>query len=312
MKLLIVNNLASGFRDGAIYDFMRAFASDGDEICVRCTDGNTDLADFLRDAENFDAVVAAGGDGTVASVAYLLAETGIPLLPFPAGTANLLAMNLASPAEPHALAHLMREHRLMDFDIGEIELSNGERFGFSMIAGAGYDAAIMEGAEPSKRLLGPMAYFTAAFANFAPQFSRITLTIDGKTVETQGVGVLAINFSKLQFDISLVHENLPRDGMFDIVVMNTHDAVGLIPAILSCMLDRAGEFPARPDAMEVFRCRECTVVADPPLDVQYDGEVTGTTTPFTVRMLPEAARFVVSEECLKLFGEESASPLNLD
>lgn len=312
MKLLIVNNLASGFRDGAIYDFMRAFASDGDEICVRCTDGNTDLADFLRDAENFDAVVAAGGDGTVASVAYLLAETGIPLLPFPAGTANLLAMNLASPTEPHALAHLMREQRLMDFDIGEIELSNGERFGFSMIAGAGYDAAIMEGAEPSKRLLGPMAYFTAAFANFAPQFSRITLTIDGKTVETQGVGVLAINFSKLQFDISLVHENLPRDGMFDIVVMNTHDAVGLIPAILSCMLDRAGEFPARPDVMEVFRCRECTVVADPPLDVQYDGEVTGTTTPFTVRMLPEAARFVVSEECLKLFGEESASPLNLD
>ena len=246
MKLLIVNNLASGFRDGAIYDFMRAFASDGDEICVRCTDGNTDLADFLRDAENFDAVVAAGGDGTVASVAYLLAETGIPLLPFPAGTANLLAMNLASPAEPHALAHLMREQRLMDFDIGEIELSNGERFGFSMIAGAGYDAAIMEGAEPSKRLLGPMAYFTAAFANFAPQFSRITLTIDGKTVETQGVGVLAINFSKLQFDISLVHENLPRDGMFDIVVMNTHDAVGLIPAILSCMLDRAGEFPRAP------------------------------------------------------------------
>lgn len=58
MKLLIVNNLASGFRDGAIYDFMRAFAADGDEICVRCTDGDTDLADFLRDAENFDAVVA--------------------------------------------------------------------------------------------------------------------------------------------------------------------------------------------------------------------------------------------------------------
>ncbi|MFR7403387.1 MAG: diacylglycerol/lipid kinase family protein [Coriobacteriaceae bacterium] len=220
MKLLIVNNLASGFRDGAIYDFMRAFASDGDEICVRCTDGDTDLADFLRDAEDFDAVVAAGGDGAMASVAYLWPRRA-SAAPFPAGTANLLAMNLASPAEPHALARLMREQRLMDFDIGEIELSNGERFGFSMIAGAGYDAAIMEGAEPSKRLLGPMAYFTAAFANFAPQFSRITLTIDGKTVETQGVGVLAINFSKLQFDISLVHENLPRDGMFDIVVMNT-------------------------------------------------------------------------------------------
>lgn len=312
MKLLIVNNLASGFRDGAIYDFMRAFAVDGDEMCVRCIDGETDVAELLSDAENFDAVVAAGGDGTVAAVAYLLAETGIPVLPFPAGTANLLAANLASPAEPHALAKLMREQRLMDFDIGELELANGDAVGFSMIAGAGYDAVIMEGAREAKSLLGPMAYFTSAFANPTPQFSHLTLTIDGETIETQGVGVLVINFSKLQFDISLVHENLPRDGMFDIVVMNTHDALGLIPSILSCVLDRAGDFPGRPDALEVFRGREVTVVADPPLAVQYDGEVTGTTTPFTARMLPEASRFVVSEECLKLYNDESAAPLTLD
>lgn len=312
MKLLIVNNLSSGLRDGAIYDFMRAFSHDGDEMCLRCTSGRTDLADFLCDAEEFDAVIAAGGDGTVATAAYLLAETGIPLLPFPAGTANLLALNLASPAEPHALAKLVRENRLMDFDIGEIELSNGESHGFTMIAGAGYDATIMQGAESSKKLLGPMAYFTSAFANPAPQFSQITLTIDGETVQTQGVGVLVVNFAKLQFDISLVHENMPRDGMFDIVVMNSHDAVGLIPALLSCMLDRTGEFPTRPGSLEVYRGREVTVAADPPLAVQYDGEITGATTPFTARMLPEAARFVVSEECLTLYGEESAEPLRLD
>jgi len=312
VKLLIVNNLSSGLRDGAIYDFMRAFSRDGDEICVRCTSGCTDLADFLCDAEEFDAVVAAGGDGTVATAAYLLAETGIPLLPFPAGTANLLALNLASPAEPHALAKLMRESRLMDFDIGEIELSDGSRRGFTMIAGAGYDATIMQGAEASKKLLGPMAYFTSAFANPSPQFSKIALTIDGESVETQGVGVLVVNFSKLQFDISVVHENMPRDGMFDIVVMNTHDAVGLIPALLSCMLDRGGEFPTRPGSLQVYRGREVTVESTPPLAVQYDGEVTGSTTPFTARMLPEAASFVVSEECLALYDEESAEPLRLD
>lgn len=312
MKLLIVNNLSSGYRDGAIYDFMRAFNRDGDEICVRCSNGETDLAEFLSDAEDFDAVVAAGGDGTVATVAYLLAETGIPLLPYPAGTANLLAMNLASPAEPHALAKLMRESLLMDFDIGEIELSNGERHGFTMMAGAGYDATIMQGAEPAKKLLGPMAYFTSAFTNYAPQFSKITLTVDGATVETQGVGVLVMNFSKVQFDIPFVHENRPRDGMFDVIVLNTHDAVGLIPALFSCLLDRGGEFPNRPDALEVHRAREVSVVADPPLAVQYDGEVADALTPFTARMLPEGARFVVSEECLKLYDEESAEPLLLD
>ena len=104
MKLLVINNLASGYGEGAIYDFMRSFAADGDDICMRCTSGTTPISTLLNDAKDFDAVIAAGGDGTVATVCYLLASTGIPVLPFPAGTANLLALNLASPLEPHALA----------------------------------------------------------------------------------------------------------------------------------------------------------------------------------------------------------------
>ena len=109
MKLLVINNLASGFGEGSVYDFIRSFARDGDEVCVRSTDGTTDVRDLLGDAEEFDAVVASGGDGTVATVSYRLANTGVPILPFPAGTANLLAANLASPMEPHALAKLVRE-----------------------------------------------------------------------------------------------------------------------------------------------------------------------------------------------------------
>ena len=79
MKLLIVNNLSSGFRDGAIYDFMRAFSEDGDEICVRCTSGCTDLAGFLHDAEDFDAVVAAGAVMIDNSSAFRMDED-VPLV----------------------------------------------------------------------------------------------------------------------------------------------------------------------------------------------------------------------------------------
>ena len=306
MKLLIVNNLVSGYGEGAIYDYIRAFAADGDEVVIRSTDGSTDLRRFLADAEEFDAVIASGGDGTVAAVTYLLADTGIPVLPFPAGTANLLAMNLASPAEPHALAKLTREGEIMDFDLGEIELASGERFGFSIMAGAGYDALIMQGAKPAKRLLGPMAYFTSALTNPLPQFSRFTIAIDGEVIESEGVGVLIVNFSKIQFDLPVVHQNLPRDGVFDVAVLHTRDAFGLIPALLASMLDRSGDFPDRTDALELHRGRTISVSADPPLPVQYDGEVTALTTPFTVRMMPEAARFIVSEECVKLYGNDGA------
>lgn len=302
MKLLVINNLASGYREGAIYDFVRSFALDGDEITLRCTDGTTDLRLFLHDAEEYDAVVASGGDGTVLAVTYLLAETGIPVLPFPAGTANLLAMNLASPSEPHALAKMTRAGNLLDFDMGEIELADGERMGFMIMAGAGYDATIMKGAAAGKKILGPMAYFTSAVANATPQHADFTLTIDGKVVKSSGVGVLIVNFSKIQFDLSVVHENQPRDGAFDVVVLNTKDAFGLLPALMACILDRSGEFPERSDALEIHRGTEITVDADPALLVQYDGEVTNLKTPFTVRMLPKAARLVVSDEAKKIFN----------
>ena len=302
MKLLVINNLASGFGEGSVYDFVRSFARDGDEVCLRSTDGTTDVRDLLDDAEEFDAVVASGGDGTVATVSYRLANTGIPILPFPAGTANLLAANLASPLEPHALAKLVREDRTLDFDLGEIEV-DGRRFGFGIMAGAGYDAAIMHGAAPAKRLLGPMAYLSAAIANPLPQTSKFKLTLDGETVESEGLGILLVNFSKIQFDITVTHGNEPRDGVFDVVVLKAQNAFELIPAVLAGLLDRGGDFPDRTGSLELHRAREVRVEADPPMEVQYDGEATRLTTPFTAHIMRRAARFFISEEGWDLFAE---------
>lgn len=303
MKLLIINNLSSGLGEGSVYDFVRSFARDGDEICLRCTDGTTDIKTLLEDASSFDAVIASGGDGTVATVTYLLANTNVPVLPFPAGTANLLTLNLRSPAEPHALAKIVHDCKTLDFDLGELE-TNGQKIGFAMMAGAGYDATIMRGAESAKRLFGSMAYLHAAIANPLPQKSHFTITLDnGEVIEREGVGILLTNFSKLQFDISVTHENKPRDGVLDVVILKAQSAFGLVPALLAGFLDREGEFPDRTDALEIHRSSTVEVVADPPLEVQYDGETSQLTTPFTARILPQASRLIVSEEGYRQFTE---------
>lgn len=301
MKVLVINNLLSGYGEGAVYDYIRSMAQDGDVIELRVTDGTTPLRQLLSDAAEFDFVVASGGDGTVAGVAYELAGSGIPIQIIPAGTANLLAMNLLLPNEPHALAKLADAQLAMDFDLGEIETQDGSRFGFSIMAGAGYDAIIMKDAAAAKRMLGEWAYFKAALTNPTPQFAHFTLEMDDKTVETEGVGVLLINFSRIQFDIAVVHENLPRDGMFDVVVMRTRDAWGLIPAFIACVLDRDGSFPDRGDGIEVYRTSTIRIQSDPPLSIQYDGEVSTYTTPFTARVIPGAARFMVTQEAINLF-----------
>lgn len=305
MKLLIINNLASGYREGSIYDFIRSFALDGDEVCIRSTNGSTQIGPLLEDASDFDAVVASGGDGTVAKVAYHLRDTGIPVLPFPAGTANLLSLNLLSPNEPHALAKMVREGRALDFDLGEI--STAERdFGFAIMAGAGYDALIMKEAATHKLFWGPMAYLSAAITHVEPQYSHFRIELDGHSaIETDGIGILVTNFSKIQFDIPITHDNEPRDGLLGIVVLKTKNAIGLLPAVFSAILDRDGEFPDRSNAIEIHHARCARVEADPPLEIQYDGEPTGITTPFTARILPAACRMIVSNEGYKAFSTES-------
>lgn len=302
MKLLVINNLSSGFGEGSVHDFIRALGKDGDEIVLRSTDGTTPVESLLDDAATYDAVVASGGDGTVATVSYLLAHSNVPILPFPAGTANLLASNLSSPIEPHALATMLRSMRTLEFDLGEIDLGN-KRFGFGIMAGAGYDATIMHSAEPAKRLFGPMAYLSAALANPLPQKSAFRLHLDNKVIESAGVGILVVNFSKIQFDITVTHENEPRNGSLDIVILKAANAFALIPALVAGLLDRGGDFPERTQALEIHRSKSVYVEANPPMEVQYDGEATRLTTPFTARVLPRAARFIVSEEGYEQFSE---------
>ena len=208
---------------------------------------------------------------------------------------------------------MLRAGITLDFDMAEIEFraDDGEsaKKGFGIMAGAGYDATIMKGAQPSKRLLGPMAYFSAALANPLPPTSKITLTLDGETVEEEGLGILIVNFSKIQFDISVTNKNSPRDGMLDIVVLKAENAFGLLPALFARAIDHEGNFKDSPETIETFQAREVVVEADPPMQIQYDGEVAKATTPFAARILPSAARFVVSEECVELLGAESDAKL---
>ncbi|MPN63799.1 hypothetical protein SDC9_211565 [bioreactor metagenome] len=76
----------------------------------------------------------------------------------------------------------------------------------------------------------------------------------------------------------------------------------MIPALLAGLLDRGGEFPNRTDSLEIHQARNVRVEADPPMEVQYDGEPTRLTTPFTAHVLRHAACFYVSQEGYELFA----------
>lgn len=292
MRILVINNTSAGPYDTDLYDLIRAMSHDGDELVMRTTGGETRAENFIYDAEEFDLIIIAGGDGTASSVCYALRGRDVPTLILPVGTANLLALNLDSPIDIHAFADVARRSETLDFDLGELEF-DGRKVGFFMIAGAGYDATIMENAAKLKATLGENAYFTAALANQNPTVSHFTITADGVEHEIDGIAILLINFGRMQFDITMTPENDPRDGKLEVVVIKVQNAMQLVPTILSALFNREGNFPADTSNLEVLEAREVHVVADPPLTIQYDGEPTGQTTPLTARALPGAIQLVV-------------------
>jgi diacylglycerol kinase family enzyme len=299
MNILLINNLRSGFSDAAVYDFVRELGTRHTEVTMRFLNEGADIQHLLRDASDYARVVAAGGDGTVSAVAYALHGTGIPVLAYPAGTGNLLARNLKLPLDSAELALTTIAGRTVTIDIGELTLPGKagmrpRKQGFVIAAGAGFDARIMEAAQGLKQTLGEGAYILGAIQNLAPTMARFTLTIDGRTVETEGIAVLLMNLARIQFDLVVAHGADAQDGMLEAVVVKTPSPAGLLPAIWAALLDRLRDHPVRP-GLEIHTGSQIEIASDPPLTLEYDGEVLDATTPFSATVLPRAATFIVSE-----------------
>ena len=76
-------------------------------------------------ARNYDAVVAAGGDGTVSAVAAGLAGTVMPLAVLPLGTLNHFAKDIEMPLDMAEAVRAIRDGAVSAVDVGEV---NGRVF----------------------------------------------------------------------------------------------------------------------------------------------------------------------------------------
>jgi hypothetical protein len=153
-------------------------------------------ADLARDAANlgYRAVAACGGDGTLAEVASGLAGSNTPLAVLPRGTANQVAQNLGIPLDLTQAVDVAVNGRITSIDIGRI----GDR-AFALVAGAGFDAAVMTAAtREMKERWGFAAYVYAAVKQtLTATPRRFHLTVDDRQLEVDAVSVMAANVGEL-------------------------------------------------------------------------------------------------------------------
>jgi YegS/Rv2252/BmrU family lipid kinase len=188
-RLLIVRNPTAGQRRGGDYArAVRLLEEAGCDITVVETSARGDAVRIAReaDADAFDAVVAAGGDGTINEVVNGLVGRALPLGIIPLGTANVLAHEVGIGPDPRRATEV-----ILGGTRQPIALANANGHYCCLMASAGYDARAVTRVRPRlKRLSGEGAYYVAGFEEMLAGTKRLlTIEVDGESYEAASVVV---------------------------------------------------------------------------------------------------------------------------
>jgi diacylglycerol kinase (ATP) len=280
-RLLVVVNLHASRAKQFIGPALAFLATRGFDLDVRQSADRRSLASVIREcAGSVDAIVVAGGDGTVNGAIPALIEAQMPVGILPFGTANDLALTLGIPADPVAAAGIIAEGATRRIDVGKVNDVH-----FLNVASIGLSVRIAEKQdEELKRQWGIFSYVVAAASalNEAERFeARVTCGERSETVRAYQIAIgNGIHFGG---GLTVSPEAAIDDGLLDVYAIETAsvpELIALAPRL------RDGTLVERDD-VAFFRGPEVRVETREPMPVNTDGEVS-TTTPAVFSVLKGA------------------------
>ena len=184
--------------------------------------------------QGVDLVIAAGGDGTVRSVAAGLRGSGVPLGLVPLGTGNLFARNLGIPVNDQGDAVVLAfsgMDRAVDMLIAEVTRPDGrpESHVSLVMSGIGIDATMIANTNPDlKKRVGWLAYVDAGLRAIpaSKPFRVVHRTDAGRLHRSRVSSILVANLGYLPGNIELIPDAEIDDGKLDVVVLQPRNLLG--------------------------------------------------------------------------------------
>ncbi len=275
-------------------------------------------------------VLAAGGDGTIRSVAQGLRGSDVPIALLPSGTGNLLARNLRlslDRLEESVTTAFTGVDRRIDLGIVDLERADGTRdsHAFVVMAGLGLDAAMIANTNPKlKERVGWLAY-VGGIARSLRGENRVRLRFQADDEAPRAIRVHTVligNCGLLTGNILLLPEAVVDDGIFDIVALRPEGALGWLQIAWKVLWEngvmrrsaagrRILSFSREVRTLRYLKARRVVLRTESPQQFQLDGDAMGEVRAVRARVEPLALAVRIPEdESTRLPASEEAKDRN--
>jgi len=233
-------------------------------------------------------VIAAGGDGTVGTIAGILAGTDTALGILPLGTLNHFARDVGIPADLDEAAALLAMGREQKVDVAEV---NGKIFINNSAIGL-YPMMVLDRDAQQRRLgrskwLALIVASARTLARFGHQ--RLRLTVNGRPAPADTpLLFVGNNDYRLELPDAGSRDSL-NDGRLCVLVMRSTGRAGFLAATARALFGRTrGNDMVRLDGVTTLRVESRRSV----LPVAIDGETKHMKPPLDYRIRPGALKVI--------------------
>ncbi|MDX6738896.1 diacylglycerol/lipid kinase family protein [Actinocorallia sp. A-T 12471] len=261
--------------------------------------------------EEYDVLIALGGDGTVNEAVNGLmsvpgtAETRPALAILPGGNANVFARSLGLPGDPMrslaAILGALRGGHTRTVALGHVTTGQESRY-YTFTAGAGFDAEVVEAVEEARAKgsgkASNLLYVQCALRRFFAGTNRSLPALEAHANGRVARGIFlafVANTSPYTYLGPRPIVPSPRASLgagLDLFAIRTL-RTGPVLAALAHMLLPATGGPRGRQIVELHDASELTLTARRPIALQVDGDYVGTREHMVFRSVPAALRVVI-------------------
>jgi len=240
-------------------------------------------------SDKIDMVVAAGGDGTVNSIAQGLINSNTALGVLPTGSGNGFARNMGIPLRVNEAVELIRNPKIITIDVGRV----GDHI-FLVSCGIGLEAVIATLFEGS-RIRGLVPYATATistFLQYEPQEITITTEPDGWSYRGRPMLFSIANMREFGVNVTIAPDAVYDDGLLDICMIPRHSLVNTIKYTPEMFRERADKIPGY-----IHHLAKKIIVSRPITgNIHFDGTPEPAGHEITIEVIPASLRVAVKKD----------------